>query len=1237
MPSTSIDVPTQIDAPDGGVDAIVNDAPHDSKRGIFFEGSTGYQVKSGNATLSGDAAIRDLLLKPSAVKEIKKEQRAPTREDINSRILDLIDAGGAFVVFMSGSDVPDTKEINESQNRILGFLTNIDPAFKAVRIAIWRQNQICAIVNQFPSIASRIGSTKGELLVLEEIRTHHSDLEGEFSPDAAQIELIDALREMLSAPARSSPHIRITGEPGIGKTRLLVEALSTADLARAVLYTDKSENFLDSPEFREILARGQDLEAILVVDECGPDERSAFRRSLKKTAPGLHVVTVYLETEEADTSSQYAHFSVSPLSDDVLAEILVTQYGTSPEDSKHWASLCGGSPRVVHMVGANLREHPDDILYSNGLVDVWRRYVAGHEDKNSESAKKQELIICSLALFTKFGFNKPLEADAMHVYENIVARLDAGISRADFSDGIRRFLQRKVLQGNSTLNITPRLFHVWCWVQWWERWGNWLDVAEIYTNLPQEMKQWFGDMFVYARESEAAGLVVERLLSGEGPFADPKFVETDDGGRFFFQLTLTRPQEGLQFLMRTLGPRSKEELFAFHEGRQHVVRALKKIARHRDLFRDAANLLLALAEAENQRYSNNASGEFAELFSLGVGQMSPTEADPAFRLPVLDAALLSESETVGGLALRAFDMALKFGSRTRVVDEDEGLDRGTWEWRPTKWPEVFAAYRLYWDNLLDFVNSGSSLAPEARAILLRHARSLLRIPDLEEEVLGLLKRLGSGKEFDELKVLKAIEKILHFDSEKMPGELVEKLVQIRDQIVGVDYRSHLRRYVGLNLIEDQFSREGEPADQTVAHIDRLARESVENPERFSAEVDWLVTGRAENGFQFGRALGRADTERNLYGIIVRSFKNAQIRSDSVLGGYLAEVFTRKPEEWEAMLDDLCSERSTREMLLELTWRSGLSDRAVERILRLVDGGVIPAERLRLFSFGGFASAISQNSFLAVLRTMLACRIYEAGVAALDFVQMRLYGTKGTPAIPVRIFGRVLFNSALLARTDKRGDSGEYHWAELAKRYSKGNLKRAKRVIEYILSNFHRDRSIFDGSSLGVENLLDELIEAHPRAGWRIVSNFLEDPDKIFWMQYWINGRRDRDSEAGGGPLGFIPTNAIWAWADEKPKSRPPLLASLIPFDFGDTGRRSLWYKILKRYGASADVRAALTANFLSGGWSGPESQHYTRVAESISPLSEDSDQNASLWGRETVQMLENMAEQSAVREERRGY
>src|SRR5437868_4053585 len=98
---------------------------------------------------------------------------------------------------------------------------------------------------------------------------------------------------------------------------------------------------------------------------------------------------------------------------------------------------------------------------------------------------------------------------------------------------------------------------------------------------------------------------VKNLLGPGGPFTDD-YIKTKIGAHFFLALAETDPDSALKCLQRTVGTWSKEQL-SLNLERRDIVWALERIVEWKELFLGGARLLLALAEAENEHWGNNAS------------------------------------------------------------------------------------------------------------------------------------------------------------------------------------------------------------------------------------------------------------------------------------------------------------------------------------------------------------------------------------------------------------------------------------------------------------------------------------------------------------------------------------------------------------------------------------------------------------------------------------------------------
>ena len=203
---------------------------------------------------------------------------------------------------------------------------------------------------------------------------------------------------------------------------------------------------------------------------------------------------------------------------------------------------------------------------------------------------------------------------------------------------------------------------------------------------------------------------------------------------------------------------------------------------------------------------------------------------------------------------------------------------------------------------------------------------------------------------EQRKVLSAIIEILHYDKNDLPSEALERLEKLRDELIGNDFPSLMRRYVGMNLFLDRHDVESKGTSQTESKIAELAQQAIENIDLLQGELTWLVTTEAQNGYLFGYELGKRDKERSLISTLIEAQRRA-VNNASVyfLGGYFRTIFEQDQPRWEGLLDILADDKTLNRGIPELTWRSGMSDRAALRILSLAERDTISVDSFRVFS------------------------------------------------------------------------------------------------------------------------------------------------------------------------------------------------------------------------------------------------------------------------------------------------
>ncbi len=1245
VPISDTDIPFAVTTPDGGIDAVVNATPKGAGNGLIFAPRTSYQVKAGDFTLNATSPgqIEELLIsKTSIAARIRAKVKAELggkwhkRENISPRIRDCLDSGGTFVTMLFGNDGIDTEE-NATENAVRRFLADIDSKYTDAKIKVWRQSRICGLLRQFPAVSLQIKNLPEFQLLSHNQWADRVEMQQEFIAAADQQRVIENLHAAIRDDSQGSIHVRLIGEPGIGKTRLILEALRADDLKSLVLYADKATKV--DGQVRSAIYNAKHARIILVVDECGPDARSDLVRNFARQGPTLKVVSIYQDRDDADGAPEYRLFNVPPLPDAEIEEIL-KGYGVDPAARAGWAALCEGSPRVAHVIGQNLREHPDDPLKSDGTTLIWVRYLAADVGRDTEEYRRRHLVLSTLALFKKFGWGPQVRASAHEAYDLIVSKLDANISKAQFGAIIEQMATRKVLQGDNFLYITPRALHIKLWIDWWNRHGASIDVHELVRTLTPQMRQWFAEMIEYAEATPVSKRLVAKLLGPDGLYADAEWLNTKEGGRFFFSLSVADPPGALRLLERTIGKMDRDALLKFETGRRDIIWALEGLALYSDLFKPSAKLLLSLAEAENETWSNNATGVFSSLFSLGYGEVAPTSLAPEYRLPILTAAL-NDNERRAKIALAAFETALKIQSIGRWGnDQPFRLKQRVTRWTPTTNGEWFAAFRLYWQSLK---NSLKSLSPVLRekgiGILLSRTRELLGVEDLRGEILETLSELYALPDMDRRQIISTIEMVLGYDKAGLPEGVVSRLVALRDEMVGVSFHSRLQRYAGMDLLQDQIDSDGRVSDRTENDIRKLADEALAVPEMLRSELKWLVTHEAKNGYRFGYALGQLDAERRAWpdirGVYFAAGNDA---TDYFVGGYLRALFEREPRVWEKIISEIADEGRKLEYLPGLIWRSGMSDRIAELILCLARASKIPPESFGIFSMGRASVPLSDAVFAEWLDFLVGVGSFSASSTALNLASMSLLGGRTLTAAQLK---KVLTQPALFTREGRRFDAMlSHYWQQLSHALIKLDPSGERIVLRSLIDDMGNAGAVT--ASLGPEGdrYLDELVSRNAVETWRIVSEYIKPPmdTRGFVITRWLRG----DAGFSGrnpGPMRHIPREVVWSWIEADPEARAAYVANMAPKDFTvEAWKESLIREILCRFGDSGKVQSAVFANFFTGSWSGPASSHYATEKEVLAQLkSGETDPNALRWLNAAIEATGKNLEAAKIEEEARGY
>jgi hypothetical protein len=1219
FPTTAVTISKATTVADGGIDAKVAAAtvPEEAWKGSFIPDElTCFQIKTGTS------------FKPWQEGDLKEElfgKNPPSLAALSNGVRACLESGGTYVLICTALDPVEPNRTTAIAN-LRQLLATC--GFPDAKVDVWGQSTLTGFVQRFPALALKATGNSSAHLQSHNVWASQEEMRRRLELGKSQADFIDTVATELRR-SEGAVHVHVRGDAGIGKTRLVLEATTFDDLQPLVVYCDSPSTFLSGPLMAALQHEAHDLVAIVVVDECDVTNRAAIWNALKSQSPRVKLITIYNDLHEPTGTTVIADV---PILDDAQVAAIIEAYGVPHDDARRWAPLCGGSPRVGHVVGQNLNNNPDDMLREPDTVIVWDRYIVGGDDEAQPAVRQRRLVLRYISLFRRFGYGSAYIAEAQFIAD-LVQKADPDITWNRFQEIVKLLRDRKILQGETTLYITPRLLHIKLWTEWWETYGTGFDVKQFVEGLPSSLANWYHEMFIYARESGVASKVVTDLLKPDTPYGDVGFLADGRGSMFFRALSEAAPHAGLAFLKRTIGTMTAEELLAFEgDPRRQVVWALEAAAVWREHFEDAARLLLKLAEAENEKFANNATGEFTGLFSLAYGPVAPTEAPPSDRLPLLREAIESKSKKIREVALQAFDTALDTGSSSRIVGaEYQGLRQPPQLWMPPTWDELFDAYRGVW-NLL--VQKLATLQDEERKrgiqILANHIRGLCQAKPLFSLVMETLVSLTDKYPESRLPIVKALEETLHYDRKSFDDERLSRLEALRTSLVNKDFHSRLQRYVGMDLIHETVS--SEEIDSVEAKLSELAEEALANPDQLLPELDWLVSGnQGNNGFRFGLELAKRDEQFALMDTLL----DAQRRADQgggafFLSGYFSGLFQRDGELWESTLDRMALDEALRHHVSELTWRSGVTQRAAIRVLALVESKKISPNSLRLFAYGGVARHVPEPVFEKWIEALLAPQTKEGVAIAVDLVHSYYLFGEARPSLPQGLTRRVLTADAFFQQSDARRffSQVEYDWIRVATAFLERFPEEGPTLSAALLQAFGEEGTLTEGFNSQVTEVLTTVSRRFPSEVWAQIVSVVGPPmdSRAFKVTRWLRE----------GGLSWMRPTDVWNWIDADIEKRARFAASFVPSAVFRSEAQTSWAReLLVRYGHRADVRASLHANAGTEFWSGPASSHYQSKKASFEELkANEDDPNVRLWLDEEIESLTARIEQWRITEER---
>ena len=988
IPQNSLHFSEDISVKDGGQDGLVacwsQGMPH-----------TNYFPSSYNCF-----QIKTLPLSPQKCKEEIHDNK--DKEQLKPALQKVIKKRGAYILCstqsVSGVHFQTREEILQKEIAKAGY--NPDQ----IKIKFYDANIISNWLNQFPSLAvwflqEVCGKNKSPWIFWEEwscetkhksefIYNKQGDKQVNKFENKQENKLEDKPSSIYNILSKPRQTVRLSGPSGIGKTRLALEvfrppttfnfAQEKPYLSHLVLYSS-SENLKES-HLREL----KTSRAILIIDDCSIAQAKKFQNIVLQENSKLSLLSIGYEEDP-----YISEHKVKLEPDKEITKLMLSKNPNIQSRNitviEKLNEISSGFPLMAHL----LEKVRPDILLSENSSDIQNKLLWG-TDKEDSTAKK---VIKACSLFDTIGFTEGW-TDQQIIFSSTdprgskeakyIAKKICKISYEEFYKKVQYFKSKQIIQQYGRfIQVRPKPLASWLamelivetppttiikWLSEMQRIPKSYKLSseeqKIYKKeylsekKVKEFESWnayqlslskllesFCKQFSYLELSSKAPELAQKLCGENSFFGKEEVLNTKWGANCFYHLSEANPEIALKTLKKVFGHKTTEELLKLKESRRDLVWTLQKLAVRKNLYPDSARLLLKLATAENEPFSNNSTGVFTDHFQI---YLSGTEAPPEMKFQIIDEIQKSQSIEQKKIALQALDKALTTGGFSRSSDVVETRSGKNFiDWRPKTYGEQWDYFRKTLEYLTQFAteDQDKEINKIASNIIAIKLIPLLK-QGLYKEVEKAIKQVLSKHGVPWPSAVNQLLLFLEYNSKtikkekKKQIENIINLLQHSGQSLNEKIQTHITNCPARNLYVWRRDKENtdyeKQVDSLVTEFKHLLEKGTDK-EQIESILHSLFHGEQMNTLCFAQKTAESlkNPKEFLFEFInlIKQWQKRQNFNPTFLSGFISKLNNIDSHKTEKILDQIAKDNSLVNFLIPCYYSMDLKDRDITRLIK----------------------------------------------------------------------------------------------------------------------------------------------------------------------------------------------------------------------------------------------------------------------------------------------------------------
>ena len=1150
IPSTSVQVGLDINAPDGGEDGRISWTGDPERTDFLPSQFVQFQVKATD--MEPQDCADEIVGSDGSLKPMIQEAllQGATYALFNSRRLNRQKKQRRVTKIRDKLREKGLANANTCRIEI----------YDAERIAEWTNQYLPAIIEV--SNLSRRPIIHG-LKTYDEWRGSHLSIL-EYVPDEDRQKKAEQVKAILQSP-RSV--VRIIGASGLGKTRFALEACKELDEAHQdIVYLDAANDVPNLVgEVVEWVRRG--LSGTLVVDNCELRLHEQLKQEVMQESSKLNLLTIHYSLNRGSDTNL---IELSKMQNDFIKQMLEQVYRNQLQDINRIVDFAKGFPQMAVLL-AESRFNIDSTQNMGSLTDdnLLKKMLWGDDPPNDE--KRRILAACSL--FDTFGFEDAFEDEAKFIAEEI-----AHVSIDDLHRCIMEFERKRLVNRHGRyVQIVPIPVATRLAEDWWKATRKETQVNLIQRDMPRGLYESFCDQIERLDLSPEVKEFTEDLYrESTDSFGEAGVILSEKGSWLFRSLVVVNPKATSSALTRTFSQLKKGEFLNIKgDIRRNLVRALGRLCFHKETFLESVHNLCLLAREENESWSNNASGLFIHLFSTFS---SATEAEPEIKLQYID-ELIQGDETQVKLAIKALENALnRMGSMRVIGVEYQGSGAPLKDWQPKIWQEVYDYWVACIARLTRLTLAGNE---EAKSTLAANIRSMVTArKDTLQAYDRAIREIVEAQGPLWTKAVHSIKEALRYDANGLPNKAVDVIRQWLDLLQPQNIKDRLK----LLVTDPGHDLEKDNNDKYVDHAQVNAiklGEDLANPLQIEDHhIRQLLEGDQRQAFAFGRAIYKATNRKDdLLDKVLRQLPSLESPNARLFYGMLCEVHAIYPDQWEG-ITDMLQQPEYAHFYINATTTGQVSDKHLNTIIGLRKQGFITPTDVSILEYGRSLDHL-ESKVVADFALSLTQISQDDAWVALSIINMYCYGKEGKWQ-EIRGATKQMLLQLNLNKENLTTMYG-HNWEVAAENtLREEDTEFSKLLCEVILESVHDMDYTFKVFHL--PPVLSKIFGMHGKEVWSIFGDALKNADAM--QEYHIIGilyreRINTDKNKKKELLDFLPKDVLEDWCVDQPDLAPEIIAQATDWYQMD-GENPMFSDriifLLDKYGDRKDVLSNISAN-----------------------------------------------------------